>query len=263
MHWFLTFLSAFLMLAACRSHAIADGGFPPPVTLEAERDAGEQREVASLSRPLFRLGDSLSRLFDPGDAGVVRSLRNRGGAKIQTVRTLSIPNPLALLGRPSQWHGRFRAAYGSNFDDRSLVHGNFIIDSGVPFGLDTEFNYRQDERRILADRRFWNGDANVVYHLKQIRYVAFRIGVGLNWLNDGADTDVGFNTTYGFDVRLKKPWYFTTVIDYGTLGSDSMLHWQISGGLDFGRFELFVGYDFFEVGTRERKNVIAGVGLWY
>ena len=247
------------MLLVNSPRAIAQGELPPPVTLEP--DPADESTV--VSGPLYGIRDSVSALFRGQDPGVVTPLVHRGTTPVQTVRTLSIPNPLVLIGNPFRWKGRFRAAYGSNFDNRSLLHGHLQVDSGVPLGIDAEFNYRQDKRRRLASRRFWNGDVNLVYHLKQIRYVMFRIGAGINWLDDGADTDVGFNTTYGLDVRLKKPWYLTTYIDYGTLGSDTMLHWHVSGGLDFGRFEVFIGYDFFEIGARERKNILAGVGLWY
>lgn len=226
------------------------------------------RCLFSVFDPWFRSGRNAAEvapLVRP-DAGWVSrgaSVRGRDTVELLPVKALSIPNPFALLGSPTQWGGRFRAAYGSNFNDGSLLHGNLIIDRGLPLGIDSEFNYRTDPRRVLADRRFWNGDLNVVYHLKQIRYVGFRLGIGANWLTDGAHTDVGFNTTYGFDIRLKKPFYATTTIDYGWLGSKQMLHWHLSGGLDFGRFELFIGYDFFEVGSRERKNVIAGAGIWW
>lgn len=255
----LPLLFAILLPCASASRAPADGELPAPVTLEPAAPAA----AAVAVQPLFSVRDSLAELFGSGDAGVVRPLVNRSQTPVRSIRTLSVPNPLSLLGNPLSWRGRLRAGYGSNFNKGSLLYGHLMIDSGVPLGIDTEFNYRQDRHRVLADRRFWNGDVNVVYHLNQIRYVMFRIGAGLNWLTDGTDTDVGFNTTYGFDVRLKKPWYLTTYIDYGTLGSDSLLHWHVSGGVDFGRLELFIGYDFFEVGTRERKNIIAGVGLWY
>jgi len=188
---------------------------------------------------------------------------DRTPAVMQPVAGSALLNPLALLGNPRQWHGRFRAAFGSNFDEREMIYGNYQLTSGAPLGLDTEFIYRQDEQRRLADRRFWNGDANVVYHLRQIRWLVFRMGVGVNWLTDGENTDVGFNTTYGFDIRLKKPWYISTSIDWGQLDSDEMLHWHISGGMEFGWLELFIGYDFFEVGSLERKTVLAGAGIWF
>lgn len=227
-------------------------------------DSAEEERLPVLS-PVRRGADDPAVLFrgqSPADEFVV-PLVHRRAAMIQPVRNISVPNPLALLGNPRQWRGRFRGAYGSNFGGRTMLYGNYILTSGVPIALDTEFAYRQDEKPRLADRRFWNGDFNLVYHLKQIRYVVFRMGVGANWLNDGETTEVGFNSTYGFDIRLKKPWYVTTTVDWGRLGSDQLLHWQLSGGLDFGRFELFLGYDFFDVGNLERKLWLAGAGIWF
>jgi len=225
-------------------------------------EAGDEEERGGVPQPLFSVFSPLFETGNDGD-GAISPLVNHGPTAVRPVQARSLLTPLLLLGRPALWHGRFRSAYGSNFDGRSMIHGHLTIDSGVPLGIDSEFNYRRDQRTILANRRFWNGDANLIYHLKQIRYVSFRIGAGVNWLNDGETTDVGFNTTYGFDIRLKKPWYITTNFDWGRIGSQGLYHWHISTGVEFGWVELFVGYDFFELGSRERKNILAGAGLWY
>lgn len=275
-------LSALLFSRA----VLAEGPLPTPFTLERKTDSaiplpklsdvkryrlrtiepedgsddgGGLRSLFSVFDPLFRSGSK---------AAEITPLVGRETVEVVPVGLLLpnlpvLPNPLRLLGNPALWGGRFRAAYGTNFDKGSLLYGNLILDRGLPLGIDTEFNRRTDPKRVLADRRFWNGDFNLVYHLKQIRYVGFRLGAGANWLTGSDHTDIGFNATAGFDIRLTKPWYASTVIDWGTLGSHGMFHWQISGGLDFGRFELFVGYDFFEVGSVERKNVIAGAGVWW
>lgn len=214
--------------------------------------------------------ETVFRAQGPADEGVVVPLVQREAAEFLPVKGLNIPNPLPLLrdplsliGNPLTWHGGFRGAWGSNFDQGSMTYGNLVLVSGLPIGIDTEFAYRIDPRLILARRAFWNGDFNLVYHIKQIRYVVFRMGVGTNWQTDGVDTDLGFNSTYGFDVILKKPFYLGATIDWGRLGTHGLLHWQFTGGLDFGRLQLFVGYDFYEVGKRERKNVIAGAGLLF
>ncbi|MCH8829749.1 MAG: hypothetical protein IID45_09250, partial [Planctomycetes bacterium] len=69
--------------------------------------------------------------------------------------------------------------------------------------------------------------------------------------------------TYGVDIYLSKPWIISTSFDWGTLGSDSLLHMRITAGLDFGRFEIYAGYDFYEIGSRERKTLVAGLGMWF
>jgi hypothetical protein len=266
-----------ILLPACT--LFADDGLPVPLTTQNAGAAATAAPQLPLVKS-FKLrtlepddaaddrGRSLFSVFDPlfragRDSTEIAPLVHHDAVELLPVGLPSIPNPLVLLGSPSKWGGRVRGAYGTNFNDGSLLHGNLIIDRGMPLGIDTEVNYRTDPKRILADRNFWNGDFNVVYHLKQIRYVGFRLGIGANWLTDGNRTDVGFNTTAGFDVRLTKPFYATTVVDWGWLGSDQMFHWHISGGLDFGRFELFIGYDFFEVGNTERKNVLVGAGIWF
>lgn len=191
------------------------------------------------------------------------SLREDGDVALIPVRRLSIPNPLKLIGNPFRWGGRFRAEYGTNFDDLDLLRGNLIVNSGLPIGFDTEFNYRNDDVRAHRHQDFWTGDFNLVYRFGRIRYAEIRAGVGMNWLASSGTTDFGFNATYGVDFHLRGPWVVSTTFDYGTLGSESLLHMQFTGGIEFDRFELYLGYDFYEVGSQEWKAVIGGIGMWF
>lgn len=198
-----------------------------------------------------------------GQSPPIVPLINRQATSLIPVRRLSIPNPIKLLGDLARSNGRLRGAFGSNFDGREMIYGNLILNGGLPVGIDTEVTYRTDERRRLANRRFMMGDFNVVYSFRKIQWVAFRVGAGANWLHDGEETEWGFNSTMGFDFRIKDPWYISTVFDWGTLGKEELFHWQITGGIDLGKIEVFIGYDFHQIRSRERKTYIAGLGLWF
>lgn len=191
------------------------------------------------------------------------SLNDSNGFVVQPVRRISIPNPLALIGNPFRWTGRFRAEYGDNFDDTNHIRGNLIVNSGLPIGFDTEFAYRHDDVRRRGTNHLWTGDFNFIYRFGKIRNAEIRAGLGVNWLTGGNSTEVGFNSTYGVDIYLARPWIISTSFDWGTLGSESLFHFRITGGLDFGRFEIFAGYDFYEIGNLERKNIVAGLGMWF
>lgn len=248
--------------------ASKETGWQLPALFTIRIDDGQEAEPAhelESQQPKLNSLWSVSDVFARDEQPVVSSLTNRNdGVTVRPVRTLSIPTPLAYLGNPASWGTRFRAAYGSNFDDRNMLYGNVIINTKGVFGIDTEFSRRDDGRRpVLADSQFWVGDANLIYRLSQIRNVMLRVGAGINWLDDGTNSEIGFNTTYGMDIYIAKPWLISTTLDWGSLGSDTVWHWQFTGGIDLGRFELFIGYDFHQIGNRERKNLIAGAGFWF
>ncbi len=213
---------------------------------------------------------------EPDQSTSLFSSPDDGGVPLLPVGRLSFPNPLnilrnplgfltsplRLLGNPFRWGGRFRGEIGDNFDDLRHLGGNLIVSSGLPVGFDTEFHYRQDDARGHRLNNFWTGDFNVVYRFGKIRNAEIRAGIGINWLSDDS-FEIGINSTYGVDIYLSKPWIISTSFDWGTLGSDSLLHMRITAGLDFGRFEIYAGYDFYEIGSRERKTLVAGLGMWF
>lgn len=245
-------------------------------TIDGDEPKEPGAEIDSSFRSDELTGDAAGKLFSPprgsewiGETRPVdrelplHTLREDGDIALFPVRNLSIPNPLTLIGNPLKWGGRFRAEYGTNGDDHDLLRGNLIVNSGLPIGFDTEFNYRNDDVRAHQFHDFWTGDFNMVYRFGQIRYAEIRAGVGINWLAGKDTTDFGFNATYGADFHIRGPWLISTVFDWGTLGSESLLHMRLTTGVEFNRFELYVGYDFYEVGNREWKAVVAGVGIWF
>jgi hypothetical protein len=191
------------------------------------------------------------------------SLSDIDNSAIQPVKRISIPNPLRLLGNPLRWTGRFRGEVGDNFDDTNHIRGNLIVNSGLPIGFDTEVVYRHDEKMRRGTNDLLTGDFNLIYRFGKVRNAEIRAGIGVNWLTGGDSTELGFNSTYGVDIYLARPWIISTSFDWGTLGSQELLHARITGGLDLGRFEIFFGYDFYEIGNQERKGWVAGLGMWF
>lgn len=252
-------LLGLLLAASCGFRANAGDGMPE---LLVDGNETSERDSRDLKRSLGSVLSQTDAVFRAQSPPIVPLLNNRATSLVP-VRRLSIPNPLSLVGNLGRLHGRVRGAFGTNFDGREMINGNVQLSSGLPIGIDSEFAYRTDERLRLADSEFWVGDFNLVYKISKIQWVAFRMGVGANWLHDGANTEWGFNSTVGFDFRIKDPWYVSTSLDWGTLGSEELFHWQITGGVDLGRLELFIGYDFHEIRSRERKTYLAGVGLWF
>jgi hypothetical protein len=58
----------------------------------------------------------------------------------------------------------------------------------------------------------------------------FRAGLGMNWLDDPIDTDLGFNFTYGADFFPGRPWILSATLDWGTLGSAELFRFRTSVG---------------------------------
>jgi hypothetical protein len=225
----------------------------------------QRKEQKTKLAELFRTPDFSTWIFgeQTGSRQAQSSLNDVDSSVIQPVGRISIPNPLKYLGNPLRWTGRFRGEYGDNFDDTNHIRGNLIVNSGLPVGFDTEVVYRHDEKMRRGTNYLLTGDFNLIYRFGKVRNAEIRAGIGVNWLTGGDSTELGFNSTYGVDIYLARPWIISTSFDWGTLGSQELLHARITGGLDLGRFEIFAGYDFYEIGDQERKGWVAGLGMWF
>ena len=165
--------------------------------------------------------------------------------------------------RLSNWSGRLRAEYADDFTDMSRIGGRLLFSTTSRFGLDTEWNHRREEFPSGARDELWTGDFNVVYRFAQSERAQFRAGLGLNWLHDQSDGDLGFNFTYGADFFPKDPWIFSGTIDWGTLGRASLFHGRASVGILIEGVEIFSGYDFFDVGNVQIHGLVGGLQIWF
>jgi hypothetical protein len=107
------------------------------------------------------------------------------------------------------------------------------------------------------------GDGNLVWRFAQGTWGEFRIGLGLNWLNDSDRTDVGFNFTYAADFYPRKPWVLSTVIDAGTLGKAGLFRFHTTAGVVVHGIEPYAGYEYADIGRTHWNGLIAGLRFWF
>ena len=161
------------------------------------------------------------------------------------------------------WSLRIRGEYTDDFDGLQRFGGQAIWESSLRFGLDTSVDYRQESLAELSDDSLWTGDLNVVFRFAQGETLTMRAGLGLNWLTDSSDTDLGFNFTYGGDLSPAKPWVISGEIDWGTLGHAGLFHARTTVGICLRQVELFAGYDYFDVGDAQLDGFVSGLRWWY
>lgn len=182
-----------------------------------------------------------------------------------------------MLIHPDQYHGvggprqpftyavRARSDYGTNFNGLDWVGGNVLAEFSTRFGIESEFRFYQDN--LLAGNQppdtAWLGDANIFYRFAQNDRMQFRSGVGVNWLSDRQQTDVGFNFTYAADFYPTKPWVISGEFDWGILGDETLLHARFTTGIQHKGLEAYLGYDLIDIGQFQSNSLIAGVRLWF
>jgi len=162
-----------------------------------------------------------------------------------------------------RWSARLRGDYAEDFDDMSRISGHLLVSTSARFGLDTEMNFLQER---LPERRrdeLWLGDCNLVYRFAQSERSQWRAGLGFNWLDDAADTNFGFNFTYGFDLYPVKPLVLSTELDWGTLGSAEAFHFRTTAGVVLFGLESYVGYEYRDIDRFHFNGLVAGVRVWF
>lgn len=173
--------------------------------------------------------------------------------------SLLIDSP--LTGESASWTAHLRGEYATDFGDQNRAGGSLLFEHSSRFGIDTSADYRYQDLPVGHDD-LWTGDFNIVYRFAQSEHVQVRSGLGFNWLSDEIDTDLGFNFTYGADFFPAKPWVISTVIDWGRLGDVSLFHGRATVGLVFDRFDIYTGYDYYDVGGTQLDGFVAGIGVW-
>lgn len=171
-----------------------------------------------------------------------------------------ILSPAALAS--DKWFGaRLTSEYATNFSRLERVGGRLQLDTATRFGLDTEWNWWNEQTGTGSDQ-LWTGDANLVYRFAQSRRAQFFTGLGLNWIS-GNRGDVGFNFTYGFDLFPAEPLVLRNVIDVGTLGKAGLFHFKSTVGFNVKHVEIFTGYDSLRIGGTSLQGMIGGLSIWW
>ena len=150
--------------------------------------------------------------------------------------------------------------YGDDFDDIFHANGRVLMENSSRFGIDAEFNYRNEEIPTGHDE-LWTGDVNLTYRFAQNEKWQFRAGLGVNWLTYNRDSDSGINFTYGADWFPDDPWVVSGLLDWGRIGDAGLFHGRTTIGVSHNGWGVFTGYDFFEIGHQEMHAWINGIEL--
>jgi len=158
---------------------------------------------------------------------------------------------------------RFDADYVDAFDNLDRINGHFLIATASRFEFDARFQHLAERLADGGQDQLWTGDCNVSYRFAQSECAQFRAGLGINWLKNPAQTDLGFNFTYGADIFPAKPWVLSAVMDAGTLGHAGLFRFRTTVGAIYQRVELYSGYEYTDIGRVHWNGLIGGVRLWF
>ena len=158
---------------------------------------------------------------------------------------------------------RFDADYVDAFDNLDRVNGHVLISTASRFEFDARAQYLAERLADGGHDQLWNGDCNVTFRFAQCDLGQFRLGLGMNWLSDPAETDLGFNFTYGADIYPANPWVFSTVLDAGTLGHAGLFRFRTTAGVVYKSVEVYTGYEYTDIGTVHWNGLIGGLRLWF
>jgi hypothetical protein len=165
------------------------------------------------------------------------------------------------------WSGRFSVEYLEPFTDANGVSGRLLLSTSSRFGLDLEASHFDERRASARPESLWVGDCNVVFRFAQSEKAEFRAGLGFNWLDHpdpaGAQTDFGFNFTYGADLFPRKPWVFSAELDAGNLGRANLFRFRTTGGILLRGIEAYTGYEYLDIGRGHFNLLLAGVRAWF
>jgi hypothetical protein len=173
-----------------------------------------------------------------------------------------------LAGAPQRpWSGRFNFEYLEPFTDANGITGRVLLSTTSRFGLDLEASHFDERRTSARPESLWVGDCNVVFRFAQSEKAEFRAGLGFNWLDHpdpaGAQTDFGFNFTYGADFFPRKPWVFSAELDAGNLGRAGLFRFRTTGGILLRGIEAYTGYEYLDIGRGHFNVLLAGVRAWF
>jgi len=157
---------------------------------------------------------------------------------------------------------RPRVELGSDFDDLERTAFGLELEHMSRFGLDLEWARWREDLGAGGTDELDLGEFDVVYRFAQGRSAAFFSGVGLNVLSDDVDTDYGVNATYGATF-LGGPFTLGFDADLGTLGDATLTHLGATGGVVLDRFELFAGYDTWDIGDARLSSWSLGLRGWF
>jgi hypothetical protein len=178
------------------------------------------------------------------------------------------PSDVGYLGtrEPYPWALRARGEYGTALTGLDWVGGNLVLETATRLGIESDFRFYQEDVSNSLQPQFdsaYVGDVNFVYRFAQSEHWQFRSGLGVNFLSDKQQSDLGFNFTYGADCYPLRPWVISAEIDWGLLGDETLIHFRASTGVQWNGLEAFVAYDLYDVGKFDNISLVTGIRLWF
>ncbi len=158
---------------------------------------------------------------------------------------------------------RLDADYVEAFDHLDMINGHILVSTASRFDFDARIQHLGETMPNGPNDELWIGDCNVMLRFAQGAAAQFRAGLGINWLNDPSQTDLGFNFTYGVDLFPTQPFILSTVIDAGTLGHAGLFRFRSTAGVAYKRLEFYTGYEYTDIGRTHWNGLIGGVRLWF
>ena len=161
----------------------------------------------------------------------------------------------------STWRTWFE--YGSDFDTIDRYSIDIWATFEGPIGFDADFNYYTEDLGAGASDELRIGDVNVLFRfIGNPDHMAF-FGIGANWMNDSAGSEIGWNFTLRTEHFPGRPIHVTTDFDAGWLGEAEHYHANISAGIIWKQIEFTAGYDYRKIGSVSLKGPMFGLQLWY
>lgn len=167
---------------------------------------------------------------------------------------------------PSTWERmtslRASVEEGNNFNGINRLGITFLADTTSRFGIGGGVHFYEENHQNFYDR-LAIGDVNVLYRFAQSNKTQFRAGVGTRFLSDQTRTDWGVNFVYGFESFPRQPYSLGAQIETGTLGSAWVFRATGRVGLVWKYSEVYVGYDYLQIGNTVLQGPMVGLRLWF
>lgn len=168
----------------------------------------------------------------------------------------------ARAGRQA-WALRAVGEYGNDFAGIERYGASLRLDTAVRFGLDTAWSHFREDLPGGGSDILDLGDVNLVYRFAQGEKGEMRAGLGMNWFHDGPVDEYGFNATYAGDFYPARPWVLSFELDYGRVGDAERFHGRLTAGAQWGRGELFAGFDFESLDAVGLPTWTLGLRWWF
>jgi hypothetical protein len=161
------------------------------------------------------------------------------------------------------WSAQFSTDYATTFNDLDSIGGHLLINTSTRFGFDGTVSCFQEALPNRHSDNLCLGDGNITFCFAQDEHMLWRTGLGMNWLTDSRQTDLGFNFTYGTDWFPCKPWVVSAAIDLGSLGHSGFFHFRSTVGVIVNRFEVYTGYEYYDFDRVQLNALIGGLRIWF